>query len=324
MTRKVLIVIPTLNEASHLGAVLDGLADFARQPGVRLVVVDGGSTDGTCAVAASRNVPVLPNPKRIQSSGVNLAVVQYGDGVDWLIRIDAHSTYPPDYCRILLSEALQTEADAVVVSMVASGKSWRQKAIAAAQNSVFGNGGSAHRMATDGAFVEHGHHALMRLSSFRAAGGYDERFRHNEDAELDYRLTKSGNRIWLTPLTRVTYYPRDSIAGLARQYYNFGRGRAQSMIKHGWTPRLRQTVVILLAPLLLLCALYPIHPVFAAPALFWLLACLFAGLTMKQRTGPAAAFVAGLSAGTMHVAWSVGYWSKCLTHLSQREVAVVK
>ena len=40
----------------------------------------------------------------------------------------------------------------------------------------------------EGHWADHGHHALMRISAFRAVGGYDESFSHNEDAELDYRL----------------------------------------------------------------------------------------------------------------------------------------
>lgn len=47
MTARVLIVIPTLNEAAHIGGVLDGLLPFAERHGARIVVADGGSTDGT-------------------------------------------------------------------------------------------------------------------------------------------------------------------------------------------------------------------------------------------------------------------------------------
>ena len=67
-----------------------------------------------------------------------------------------------------------------------------QKATALAQNSRLGNGGSQHREGGAGRWTDHGHHALMRLDAFRAVGGYDETFSHNEDAELDYRLAAGG------------------------------------------------------------------------------------------------------------------------------------
>ena len=86
-----------------------------------------------------------------------------------------------------------------------------QKATAFAQNSKLGNGGSPHRQGAKGHWTDHGHHALMRISAFRAVGGYDESFSHNEDAELDYRLRAAGYRIWMTDKTFMVYYPRASV-----------------------------------------------------------------------------------------------------------------
>ena len=37
-------------------------------------------------------------------------------------------------------------------------------------------------------YVDHGHHAAFRAASFKAIGGYDETFSHNEDAEFDGAL----------------------------------------------------------------------------------------------------------------------------------------
>ncbi len=210
MTARVLIVIPTLNEAAHIGGVLDTLLPFAERHGARIVVADGGSTDGTRALVTARPEPgivLLDNPRRLQSAAINLAVEHFGDEADWLIRIDAHSAYPADYCDVLLAEAQATGADSVVVGMKAVGSGFWQSLIAAAQNSRIGNGGSAHRVMPVGKFVDHGHHALMRIAAFREVGGYDESFSHNEDAELDLRLGNAGFRIWLTPRTRVTYFP---------------------------------------------------------------------------------------------------------------------
>ena len=51
----------------------------------------------------------------------------------------------------------------------------------------------------------------MSIPAFRAVGGYDESFSHNEDAELDYRLNAAGYRIWMTDKTLMVYYPRASV-----------------------------------------------------------------------------------------------------------------
>ncbi|MGL5012126.1 MAG: glycosyltransferase, partial [Paracoccaceae bacterium] len=189
----VLVVVPALNEAAHISAVLNGLIPFARRTSVQIVVADGGSTDGTQEIVRqmARSEPailLIDNPGGLQSAGINLALRAFGDAAEWLLRIDAHSAYPADYCDRLLADAQRTGADSVVVSMNAVGKSALQRLIALAQNSRLGNGGAAHRNSTEGRWVDHGHHALMRIAAFRAVGGYDECFSHNEDAELDHRL----------------------------------------------------------------------------------------------------------------------------------------
>ena len=314
---RVLIVIPNLNEAAHIADVLDAILPFAGRVDARIVVVDGGSADATAVIVREHalrhpRIDLLDNPARLQAAAVNRAARAYGDGCEWLLRLDAHSAYPPDYGDALLAEAAETGADSVVVSMEARGEQGLQRLIAEAQNSRIGNGGSAHRLAGRGAWVDHGHHALMRMAAFRAVGGYDERFSHNEDAELDHRLRAAGYRIRLTGRTALGYFPRKRLAPLMRQYFNFGRGRARNLAKHGTRPALRQAAVAMLAPALLLTLLVPLSPVFALPLAVWLLACLAGGLMIAWSTRNPAGVLSGFIAGLMHLAWSAGYWRERL------------
>ena len=321
-----LIVIPCLNEAAHIGALLGQLQPAAERLGARIVVADGGSTDGTLAIVeavAAKNpkVVLLHNPKRIQSAAINLAVANFGEGADYLIRIDAHGGYPQDYCDRLVEEALATGADSVVVSMLTSGSGAVQKAVAAAQNSKLGTGGSKHRHLSAGEWVDHGHHALIRISAFTAVGGYDETFSHNEDAELDYRLRQSGYRIWMSGKTQMVYYPRSSLKGLYFQYLGYGRGRAKNVLKHRVIPKVRQMIPLLVFPVVLLAALSFIHWVAAVPLLVWASVCLGYGLWSALSRRNPGAVLAGVSAMVMHFGWSVGFWLQLLGSRSQRGVA---
>lgn len=323
----VLIVVPTLNEAPHIGEVIDGLTGFLQRrqrlgAPVRLAIADGGSTDGTQGIVRDRiaalpdfDVQLMDNPARLQSAALNTACDRYADGMDWLIRMDAHSRYPEDYADILLNEAGRAGAASVVVSMHAIGTTQMQRAIALTQNSRLGNGGSAHRVGGSGRFVDHGHHALMRLDAFRSVGGYDAGFSHNEDAELDIRLTQAGHRIWLTSRTRLDYLPRGSIHALFRQYHNFGRGRAHTMLKHRQRPRLRQLAMISVAPMLGLVVLAPLSVVIALPAIMWISACLIGGVALALARRDLKALWAGPIAAAMHLGWSSGFWRQLSKHL---------
>lgn len=311
------VVVPALNEERYIGACVESL--LTQQPGERIeiLVVDGGSSDATCDIVRKlqqRHVGVrlLNNPGRIQSAGINLVARMAAPQSSVLLRADAHALYPPDFVRTCLAALRDSGASSVVVPMRTLGHDGFQRAVAAAQNSRLGNGGSPHRSAGASRFVEHGHHAAFDRRFFLALGGYDERFTHNEDAEFDHRLRLAGGRIWLCCEAAVTYFPRRDPAGLAKQYYRHGRGRARMLLLHRIRPQMRQ-----LAPLLALAtlaggfALTPLEPVFAlGPALYFgLCAGWGAGAALRRRDPWLLAM--GAAAVIMHLSWATGFLAAC-------------
>ncbi len=101
------VVIPTLNEAAHLPALLDALAreDVAAE----IIVVDGGSSDGTRAAAAARGLAVLgTEPGR----GQQLALGAARANAEVLLFLHADTTFPPGGLRQVL-RALDGAPDAV-------------------------------------------------------------------------------------------------------------------------------------------------------------------------------------------------------------------
>ncbi len=317
---RVLAVIPCLNEELHIGAVVANLRREADRIDMKIVVADGGSVDRTREIVrrfaeSDERITLLDNPQKIQSAALNLAVRTYGDGAAHLIRIDAHAGYPEDYCERLLATQAETGADSVVVSMRTVGRSCFERAAAAAQNSLLGNGGSSHRNATAGRWVDHGHHALMTLSAFRAVGGYDESFSHNEDVELDLRLKENGFRIYLARDMSIDYYPRRNPIALFRQYFRIGRGRARNVLKHRRHTKIRHLVLATIAPILCLILAAPASPIFAAPALLWALLCLLYGLYLGLRSRDSCAAAAGLAAIATQAGWSFGFYLGLATGL---------
>lgn len=309
MTGPALIVIPCLNEAAHLPGLLQQLR--TENPAARIVVADGGSSDGSRAIverfsALDHGIILMDNPDRIQSAGINRAVAMYGNGHAWLARIDAHCAYPANYVAQLVEAGVAKKAISVVVPMETVGRSCFQKAAAAAQNSVIGTGGSAHRSKGKGAYVDHGHHALMQIAAFRAVGGYNLGMSHNEDAELDHRLRECG-RIWLEPDCTITYFPRATATALWRQYRNYGKGRAQTLQLHQMRPKLRQMIPLAVPAALLLALLSPVLPLLVLPLLGWVVLSVSAGALIGWRLRSPCAAMSGLAAMIMHLAWGLGF-----------------
>lgn len=310
---RVLLVIPTLNEAANISRVIGELTgDVPEGIALRIVVADGGSTDGTIGIvekmaARHGNLALLHNPQRLQSAAINLAVARYGDAADVLIRCDAHAHYPAGFIDALLRSQRANEVDAVVVPMDTVGDSCLQRAIAWVSNSPIGSGGSAHRGGARSGLVDHGHHALFMIDRFKAAGGYDPSFSHNEDAELDCRQRAIGSRIYLDASVRVRYTPRRTLTKLARQYFNYGHGRSRTIRRHPRSVRARQLAI----PMhVLLCAALPlalITPLAAAwPLLYsFILLSTSASIAVAQRSP--CGLLAGPAAATMHFAWGLGF-----------------
>jgi len=330
---EVLIVIPTLNERMHIGALLEQRLAELDQISGHVVVADGGSTDGTVEIAKSvahrdRRVTILHNPWRIQSAAMNLAVERFGDGCEFVIRIDAHGGYPADYCAALIREAKLRNADSVVVPMTTVGAGLFQRAVATAQNAVIGSGGSSHRTGKGGKWVDHGHHALMRVEAYREVGGYDETFRHNEDAELDFRFGQAGRRIWLTDATGMIYHPRSTPAALFRQYFGYGSGRARNVLKHRAVPKLRQVLPLAIAPTVAIAAFSVVNWIAIVPLLGWSALCLGLGVMAARQHEKdyglpmSRAPLVGFAAMIMHLAWSAGFWSQVAGSLRDRRRAL--
>jgi succinoglycan biosynthesis protein ExoA len=313
MSKTALIVIPTLNEAAHIETVVRNLVQDNVRDDRIIVVADGGSTDGTSDVVRSLarefdGIHLLRNPKRLQSAGINLAVQIYGAEAEVLVRCDAHCGYPAHYVSRLLKTLNERNADSVVVTMDSRGDRCLQKAVAWVSDTKIGSGGSAHRGGTQSGFVDHGHHAAITIDAFRRAGGYDDTFSHNEDAEFDCRLRAIGGRIFLDSNIRLSYRPRSGLRSLAKQYFNYGRGRSRTVRRHPGSLRMRQflvpTHIALMSCAILLAPVQPL--LLALPAAYLSILSLTAMMiAVKHRS------ICGLlalpAAVVMHFAWALGF-----------------
>ena len=108
-----------------------------------------------------------------------------------------------------------------------------QEAIAAARASRLGHHPASHIYSDGEGFVPPQSVAIAyRRTVFETVGLFDESFDACEDVELNHRVAKAELPCWFTPKVRVRYHPRGTLAGLCRQMFRYGRGRARLLRKH--------------------------------------------------------------------------------------------
>lgn len=318
---RVVVLIPTLNEAQHIADVLEQLmAQDQMAQLARVVVADGGSTDQTREIVTGLttrypNLALIDNPNRTQAHAMNMLLGADYAGYDIAIRCDAHARYPSDFISRLVHEIdRRPDAASIVIPMDAvPADNCFRRGLAFVADSKLGAGGSPHRGGVASGYVDHGHHAAFRLDAFRALGGYDTSFIANEDAEYDRRLGKARRRIWLEADIRIGYFPRDTLRGLWRQYFKYGVGRARNCLKHGDIPAPRQMIPVahvllvglslLLMPFTLLGWVWP---------LFYLLLLSGVAIAMARQHKTLCGLVALPALAAIHTSWGLGFLSGVL------------
>jgi len=311
------VIVPTLNEERAIEACLSSLLAQV-SPDCEVLVVDGGSTDQTAAIVAGLqvrhgNLRFFHNPKKLQAAAINQAARIADARAKYLIRADAHCVYPPTFIADCIRALKQTGATSVVVPMLAVGDTRRQRAIAAAQRSILGNGGATHRSVGVSGFVDHGHHAAFERTFFMAQGGYDENLSHYEDVDFDHRTLQNGGRIWMCAEAAVSYLPRRTFRALARQYFNYGRGRALTALRGGPALKPRHLMLPAILPTLLgSSALTAVHPGFFIILAAYVLLCTVWSLCAAIRSRDMALLAMGFAAMVMQISWASGFAAGCL------------
>ncbi|MEM9233047.1 MAG: glycosyltransferase family 2 protein [Pseudomonadota bacterium] len=314
LARRIVVAVPTFNESETIEACLGSLMEGNED--MEFLVLDGGSDDGTREIVAllATKLPNLSfhhNARRNQAAAINQASRIAAEGRDILIRCDAHAIYPKGYARALAEKLIETGADSVVVPMDAihtEDAGCFERANALIVDTPLGSGGSAHRGGRKSGFVDHGHHAAFWRERFVELGGYDEAMLANQDAEYDTRLRAAGGKIWLDAGIRLDYFVRKSPRTLWRQYWRYGRGRADHVRKHLVAPKLRQLIPVIHVLGLAYAAAFLTMTSFgwAYPAVYG--GTIFAaGIWATARHKTVCGLMAPLVLATMHTAWGLGF-----------------
>ena len=319
------VVIPCLNEADHIGACLEALAAQQGLDGsLEVIVVDGGSDDGTRTILEARSeqdsgVWMLDNPQRITPVAMNLGIAAARS--ETVIILGAHAEVAPDFVRRSL-DALKAHPESGCVGGVVEQVhgDTRSRRIGLALTSPFGVGDARFRTGGTAGHVDTVAFGAYRKVVLDELKGFDEALVRNQDDELNYRLTESGWRIWFDPRIRSRYHARSNYNQLFRQYRQYGYWKVFVNRKHltvtTWRQLAPAALLLASAGLLIAGLLAPMTdgtipwidwawPTLAVMWLMWscgaLLAIVFGGVGVKDVPGVLRTFF------ILHAAYGWGY-----------------
>lgn len=235
------MVLPTLNERPFIRDCLDSLRAQDYPDLIEILVVDGGSTDGTQQIVTAEGprVRLLDNPRVTAAAAMNIGI-RHVKG-DIVCRADAHARYAPDYVRRCVEVLLDTGADNVGGPMRPVGTTDFGRAVAAVTCSPFGIGRGRFHYSKQREIVDTVYLGCWWRRTLEDLEGYDESSLQwaAEDQELNFRLRRNGGTVVLDPSIRSWYFPRETPKALARQYFNYGMAKASTLAKHGTLPTWR-------------------------------------------------------------------------------------
>jgi succinoglycan biosynthesis protein ExoA len=234
------VIVPVRNEAAFIAGTLRQLLgqDYDSRS-FEVLVADGGSTDATRDIVATlqrryANLRLLPNGGGWSSAGRNVAIKAARGDV--ILLVDGHCDLDNSHYLSDLADAFEETGAACVgrpQPLDVQGATRLQRAVALARASRLGHHPASHIYSDAEGFVPPQSVAIAyRRSVFETVGLFDESFDACEDVEFNHRVAKACLPCWFTPKVRVRYHPRGTLAGLFRQMFRYGRGRARLLRKH--------------------------------------------------------------------------------------------
>ncbi len=206
------IIIPMRNEEQYIGPCLDSvLANDFPEDQYEILVADGESHDRSREVvlakaAAHPCIHLLHNPGRFVPSGMNIAIRQARGR--YIIRMDAHSEYPPDYIKNCIAELQRTGAGNVGGRWITrpGSNTLMAKAIALFTQTRVGVGNAHYRLGDGGRYVDTVPFGAFPREVFDRVGLYREELVRNQDFELNARIRRAGYAIYLSGKISNVYY----------------------------------------------------------------------------------------------------------------------
>jgi succinoglycan biosynthesis protein ExoA len=312
------VIIPVLNEERFLKQSVQAILNQNYSGQFEIILALGPSKDQTNVIAQElaqdKRIKLVENPSGRTASALNNAIKN--SNFDIIVRLDGHAIVDSDYIKNAVKTLLESGADNVGGLMKAEGTNAFEKSVAAAMTSKFGVGNAPFHVGGKSGEVDTVYLGTFRKSALERVGYFDESFIRAQDWEMNYRIRKTGGKIWFNPDLVVSYRPRKNILQLAKQYFEYGQWRKQVTKTYPETVSMRYlappvTVSGLIAGfvMVLFSKILDINWLqigWLAP-LVYLTVILLAFLSIGSKIGLLSRLYLLLVLPTMHLSWGVGF-----------------
>jgi succinoglycan biosynthesis protein ExoA len=286
------IVLPCRNEQGYIQTCLESALKQDLPEGTfEILIADGMSTDGTQEYLQEMaklhpQIRYMDNSGRVVSTGLNSAIRAARGEI--IVRMDAHTTYAPDYVRQCLAVMKATGADNVGGPMQTTAATFMERAIRAVFHSRIAVGGARSHQADYEGYVDTVIYGCWRKDVFHRIGYFDEDLVRNQDDEFNLRLTRSGGKIYQSPRIRSWYHVRGSLGAVFRQHMQYGYWKALVIRKHRIPASFRHLVpgsFVGCLCLLMICGLFWSPALWMAAAVMFLYATAALAVSLVIATG---------------------------------------
>lgn len=218
MAKLVSVIIPARNEEKFISPCLDSLLlnDYPKDF-LEILVVDGMSEDRTREIAARyaaehSRIRLFDNPKKITPTALNIGIKEAKG--DYIMRVDAHASYPPDYISqcVRYLEIYGADNAGGVIKTVPANNSAQTLAIALCLSHPLGAGNSRFRTGTsEPVWTDTVFGGCYKREVFEKIGLFNEHLVRSQDMEFNQRLSKAGGKILCAPGITALYYPKATL-----------------------------------------------------------------------------------------------------------------
>ena len=223
------LCLTVLNEATGIDELLGSVDAQTRRPD-RIVIVDGGSIDGTVeriAAWRARGLPIdlLVRPGLNIAAGRNLAIARAQ--ADLIAVTDAGVRLDPGWLAALAHPFDGPDGPDVVAGFfVADPRSTWELALGATTLPAVGE-------IRPERFLPSSRSVAFRHAAWERVGGYPEWLDYCEDLVFDLALRANGCRFAWAPHAVARFRPRSSPRAFFLQYYRYARGDGKADLWRG-------------------------------------------------------------------------------------------